>query len=206
MNIKIGAVKKLTDCRWLNLFNAEFVMPNGHQGTWQFVSRKSEPRPGPAPLVADAVIIVPFLKTGNGWRLVILKEFRVPIGDFEYAFPAGLPDGGAAAGSTEALEAAAVRELKEESGLDVTRIVRVTTPHLSSSGLSDECASYVFVECTGNPSTAGTEGTEVIEVITLDYDDVCRLCDTTDPQVKFSAKTWPFLLMYKLLGKIVPPA
>ena len=34
----------------------------------------------------------------------------------------------------------------------------------------------------------------------LDYDEVCRLCDATD--VRFDAKTWTTLYLFRQLGKL----
>lgn len=65
--IKILNVTKLTDYRWLNLYDVEYLTAEGKTGHWTFASRKppqvSASVP-PPPLVADAVVIVPLLKDG----------------------------------------------------------------------------------------------------------------------------------------------
>ncbi len=203
MNIKLGQVSKKTDGRWLNLFEIDFTNLKGNPGQWAFASRKANPTPGTAPLISDAVVIVPYLKVGRTWRLVLINEFRIPLGDYELAFPAGLPDAG------ESNATAAIRELKEETGLQVSRVVKTTAPLVSSAGLSDECVSMVFVECTGAPHVMNAEASEDIQVMVLDWagvNAICEACLEDSPnKPKISAKTWPILFMHQAMGVIKPP-
>src|SRR5262245_36100485 len=130
--MKILKVEKLTDEKWVNLFAATFEN-RGHGGRWVFASRKDQPHAGP--VEADAVLIVAVLRDpGQPPRLVLLREFRVPVGAYVYGFPAGLIDPG------ETLETTVRREVREETGFEVTLVKRVSPPLLSSSGLTDECA------------------------------------------------------------------
>ena len=113
-------LKKLTDCKWLNYFDVIFQRKGKAERAWHMCSRKEEPiadadRP-------DAVVIVPIIKTALGNRLVVTKEFRVPIWDYEYGFPAGLID------ADEDIAETVKRELKEETGLDLVKINQVSRP------------------------------------------------------------------------------
>src|SRR5207253_2401009 len=79
--------------------------------------------------VGDAVVIVPVLRDpGQPARLVLEKEFRVPVGDYVIGFPAGLLEPG------EGIEQAVRRELLEETGLEVVAVKRITRPVYSSGG------------------------------------------------------------------------
>jgi ADP-ribose pyrophosphatase len=196
MRVFPDTLKKLTDLRWLNLFEIEYQDKNGRRGKWEFVSRKAHPVPGPAPLESDAVFIVPILKTPVGNRLVAVREFRVPLGDYEISFPAGLMEPG------ENVETTARRELAEETGLTLTKVLAVSPPVVSTAGLSDESVAIAFVECTGNPGTAGAEHSEEIEVLILDYEAMASLRRSP---AKFSAKAWCLLLMFEALGEIALP-
>src|SRR5262245_4730844 len=196
MRILIDSLKKLTDLRWLNLFEVEFVHESGTRRKWQFASRKPLPDLSGGPAEPDAVFIVPILKTPEGNRLVVLKEFRIPLGDYEYTCPAGLIEPG------EPIETTVRRELKEETGLDLTRVVAVSPPVVASAGMSDEAAVITFVECSGTPDTAGLDGTEEIEILVLDFEQLRAL---RRAPVKFSAKVWFVLLLFEALGEIVWP-
>jgi ADP-ribose pyrophosphatase len=197
MRILTETLKKLTNLRWLNLFEVEYEHELGKRARWQFVSRKPAPRLTGAPLEPDAVFIVPIFKTPQGNRLVVLKEYRVPLGDYEYTCPAGLIEPG------EPIETTVRRELREETGLALTRILAISPPVVASAGMSDESAVLTFVECTGEPSTAGTEGTEEIEILVVDFD---QLCAVRRSSVKFSAKAWLVLLLFEAIGEIGWPA
>ncbi len=51
-----------------------------------------------------------------------------------------------------------------------------------------------FVDCTSTPDgKTNLQDSEDIEVLLLDYDEVCRMCDRTD--VRFDAKAWTTLYM-----------
>ena len=182
--------------RWLQLFNIQYSQPNG-TGYWSMVSRKKKPSPGDGqPLVADAVVVIPLLKNSGKRKVVTIKEFRIPLGAYEYAFPAGLYD------HNETAEAVAKRELKEETGLKLTKVLYVSSPVVSSAGLSDESVVYVVCECTGEPDTSGNEGTEDIEVNVLDLDGITNLVNSNH---NISSKTLPFLLMFLGAKKIAWP-
>jgi ADP-ribose pyrophosphatase len=178
--------------RWLKMFNVYYGLENGKSGVWTFASRKASPKPG-QPLVADAVVIIPLYKDGPVTKLVTIREYRIPLGFYEHGFPAGLYD------HNESAEDVARRELKEETGLDLTKILHISPPVVSSAGLSDESVVYIVCECTGNISTAGNEGTEDITVNILDKDQTIQLLDGNEP---ISAKAYPFL--YAFVNDLVP--
>lgn len=190
----IKDVTQVTNEKWINLFAATFEH-NKHQGRWVFASRKKKPYQ--FPVVADAVIIVPVLvKRGQERQLAVIREFRVPVGDYVYGLPAGLVEEG------ETIETCVRRELREETGLKVKQILRVTQPLYSSSGLTDEAAVMVFVEASQTAkSKTALEASEEIDMILLDFDGVCRLCDDTSTRI--DAKLWTVLYLCQQLGHIL---
>jgi ADP-ribose pyrophosphatase len=192
----IVKVEKLTDERWLNLY-ATMYKHGGHTGRWVFASRKPGDDPYKIPNHCDAVLIVAILNEADQPpRLVLEKEFRVPIGDYVIGLPAGLVDPG------ENVEDTVRREMREETGFTVTTIHRITPPLYSTCGMSDEAVAMAFVDCTTTPGEkAELQASEDITLMLLDYNEVCRLCDATD--VRFDAKTWNTLYMYRQLGKLI---
>ena len=189
--MKIIDFKKLTNLRWLNMFDVSYVDKKGETRTWQVASRADEPKCATGYFSRpDAVVIVPFHMTAQ--KMVVTKEFRVPLADYEYGFPAGLVDEG------ETVEEAARRELAEETGLAVTRLIKIGPPIYSSAGMTDESVAMVYVECDGAPSTENTEGSEHIEVIFLSPTDALRMC--ADASLKFDAKAWIVLSHYAETG------
>lgn len=191
--MKIIAANKLTDCRWLNLFEIIYTGKSDAHRSWWTASRSAEPK-----CVADrferpdAVIIVPFHIGEN--KLVITREYRVPLGDYEYGFPAGLIDEG------ETVPAAAVRELREETGLGVTRILKTGPPVYSSAGMTDESVVIIYVECDGTASNTGNQDSEIIEVALVSRVDAGHLCERTD--IKFDAKAWLVVSKFAECGRL----
>jgi ADP-ribose pyrophosphatase len=191
--MKTSKPEKLTDYSWLNLYKVRWNN-EGKKGEWIYASRKENKDN------IDAVVIVPIhvLRnpfTNKEWkRLVVIKEFRIPINDYEYTFPAGLKD------EKESVMDCAHRELREETGLSLTRVLKVSPPIYSATGLSDESAVMVFCECTGEISGENREATEEISVNLLDLEQINKLCNNY--QVKQSGKLWPVLFMFQSLNSL----
>ncbi len=185
------SLDKLTDCQWVNLYQVNFQHKSQTPRPWIMCSRKDKPICEATQ--ADAVVIVPFIDTDQGRKLVVTKEFRVPIWDYEYGFPAGLIDPG------ETVEATIPRELKEETGLDLVRIRHISSPVFSSAGLTDESCYMALVEAQGTVSTQWQEQDEDIEVQLLDLDGIRDLLAS---RKKIAAKAWGLLYHYAQIGKI----
>lgn len=184
-------LRKLTDSKWLNLYEANYTDKTGQKNYWIVVSRKNQPiTDADKP---DAVVIVPIVDTPMGKKLVVTKEFRVPLWDYEYGFPAGLIDQG------RTIEQVTAEELKEETGLDLVRIKYISSNVYSSSGMTDESCCMVFVEAKGRISNEYLEDSERIETMLMDVDDIKRLLNSG---LKVSAKAWGLLYYYTQIGKI----
>ncbi len=183
-------IQKLTDCKWANLYEVDYNR-KGHTGKWIVCSRKQKPIAEAAK--GDAVVVVPILHTPQGNRLVVTREFRVPIWDYEYGFPAGIFDG------DEDVEVCVRRELKEETGLEVREIHHVSMPVFSTAGLSDESCHMVLVTAMGTPTSEHQEASEDIEVLLLDAGEVENLLAS---KAKVAAKAWGLLYHFAMLGEI----
>jgi ADP-ribose pyrophosphatase len=190
--MRVLKIDKLTDEKWLNLFAAAFKH-NDHSGRWVFASRRQEAR-NDAPRT-EAVVIVPILReTGQPPRLVIIKTFRVPVGAYVHELPAGLVDDG------ETIEKTVRRELREETGLQVSKIRRASPPLYSSSGLTDETATMVFVDARRRKKgKQELEGSEDIEVLMLDHAQACKLLES---KVRMDVRLWCMLYHFQQLGRI----
>jgi len=179
--VEIKNVEKITDCRHLNLYEISYINRNGMEKLWHIASRGDQPKCVTGQFdMPDAVVIVPFHKEKD--KLVIIQEFRVPLGGYQYGFPAGLVDKG------ETIQQTCIRELKEETGLNATRIKKISPPVYSSSGMTDESVSMVYVECDGTPSNKGNEGSEDITTIFMTPSKASELCKNS--KIKVDVKTW----------------
>jgi len=178
--------RKLTDYKWLNLF----ATPKKDGEDYLFASRKKNPD---IEKNEDAVVIVAYKRTDDGIKLIVTKEFRLPLDGYEWGFPAGLIDG------DEGLYGAAKRELKEETGLDTLKLLYVSPQLYSSAGLTDESVAMVFVEATGELSTEGNEADEDIIVYEMTPDEVSHLVCSGK---RIGAKAWAIMDRFAQNGKL----
>jgi ADP-ribose pyrophosphatase len=187
--------KKLTQERFVNLFSTEISREKGNS-SWVFASRKKEP--GASITQADAVVIAAIIQQSDEPRLVITREFRVPLQTYEISLPSGLVDPG------ESPSQAALREFKEETGLTLGKIVHVSPPVASSAGLTDETIAYVYGEASGSVSRAFQTEHEDIEVRLLSIADIRRLLASAQGDI-ISSRLYPMLVSYSGTGVIALP-
>jgi ADP-ribose pyrophosphatase len=191
--MKINTVKKITDCKYLNLFSIHYQDRVNHEKQWIFASRSERLNPFEQDYTKpDAVVIVPFHIQEK--KLVVIKEFRVAIGGYQYGFPAGLVD------KDESVEQAGKRELFEETGLTATKILKKSPAVFSSSGMTDESISMMFVECEGHPTSRFNEASEDIEVMMLSREQASDI--VCDNRIKFDVKLWIVLNTFASQGII----
>jgi len=191
--VEIKSVKKLTDCKHLNLFSINYQDRENCGKKWIFSSRSKHLNPLEKNHTnPDAVVIVPFHVLEK--KLVLIKEFRVCLGGYQFGFPAGLVDKG------ESIETAGKRELYEETGLRVTKILKKSPAVFSSSGMTDESVSLLFVECQGEPTNRFNEASEDIETIMLSQKNAKKIL--LDKTIKFDVKSWIILNTFASCGAI----
>ncbi len=189
--MEVKKAKKVTDKKFLNLFDIDYIDQSGNDKSWILATRADQPKCMTRDFnIPDAVVIAPFHVEKQ--KLVIIKEFRVALGGYQYGFPAGLVDKG------EKVEESAARELKEETGLDITRFLKTGPPTYTSTGLTDESVSMLFAECAGDASTEGNESSEDIEVIFADRELAEKLINDFD--AKTDVKTWIILYAFAKFG------
>jgi ADP-ribose pyrophosphatase len=182
--VEIKSVKKLTDYKHMNIFSINYKDRENCGKKWIFSSRSKYLNPLEKKHTnPDAVVIVPLHVQEK--KLVLIKEFRVCLGGYQFGFPAGLVDRG------ETVTQAGKRELYEETGLSVTKVLKKSPAVFSSSGMTDESVSLLFVQCRGKPTNRFNETSEDIQTIMLSRENAEDLL--SDTNTKFDVKSWIIL-------------
>ena len=121
--------------RWIQLEKITWIQKNGQPHHWEAVTRQGD---------GSCVLIVATLRPSG--RLVLVRQYRPALDSICLEFPAGLVDAG------ESFEAAALRELREETGY-VGEVKRVISPRAVSSGLTAERIAMVMMDIDENLAT-----------------------------------------------------
>lgn len=176
---KVKNIKTLAATKYLSLYSADYVNKKGNLRNWTIASRKSLEtvknkffNSGEDSI--DAVII--FAEHIDESKLVLIRQFRVPINNYVLELPAGLVDG------NEKFEEAVRRELKEETGLDLIKIDRQGTKEkvYISAGMTDESVAFVKCTCNGTVSKENLEDDEDIEVIMVTKEEAKELLKSNE--------------------------
>ena len=172
--IEIKEVIRQTQNKFLNMFEFRGVNKVGHSFRYFVASRaeKDEDLKAVSGRNDPDGVIMYSLYGEERDRVVLIRQFRIPLGCYIYEFPAGLVDKG------EDFRAAAVREMHEETGLvfspieadDMYEAARYTT-----AGLTDESCCMVYGHSTGEPSRRYLEEGEDIQIILADRKEVRRI-------------------------------
>ena len=173
----MGKIKKITQetqNKFLNFYDLETVNKVGREGHYYMASRakcENELKMKTGKNNPDGVVIYS-LYGENHDRVVLIRQFRYPLGGYVYELPAGLVDPG------ENYHVAAVRELKEETGLELKPLEVdeiYQKPYFTTVGMTDESCGTVYGYASGEVSKRYMEDSEEIEVVLADRKEVERI-------------------------------
>ena len=171
---RITKIIQETHHRFLNLFCMDVRHRNGEASEYYVASRAKS---------ADDLKAVTHRNDPDGVsiysvygeqknQVVLVKQYRYPMGDYIYEFPAGLVEQG------EAMNDAAVREFHEETGLHLKVIPAddmYTKPRFTTVGMTDEACGMVYGYASGVPDNRFEESSEDIQVVLADKKEVRRI-------------------------------
>ena len=171
---RITKIIQETHHRFLNLFCMDVRHRNGEASEYYVASRaksvtdlkavthRNEP---------DGVSIYSVYGEQKD-RVVLVRQYRYPLGDYVYEFPAGLVEPG------EAMTDAAVREFHEETGLYLKVVLAddiYTKLRFTTVGMTDEACGMVYGYASGVPDNRFEESSEDIQVVLADKKEVRRI-------------------------------
>lgn len=165
----IGKIEKKAGSKFLSFYEMEAVHRDGSCSPYYMASRNAD---------GSSLTAVTHTVRPNGVtiysilddKVVLVRQYRYPLGGYVYEFPAGLVEPG------EDIADAAVREMYEETGLVFAPIASpFSRPYFSSVGMTDESCCLVFGHCQGTPTSIHQENTEDIQVVLADRAECRRI-------------------------------
>ena len=175
----VNKVTKTTENRFLNMYEMDMVNEEGEHSKY-FVASRAEKiadlKQQTGDYKPDGVCIYSVYQDEKDKKekVVLIRQYRCPIGDYIYEFPAGLVDEG------ETMEEAAVREMREETGLELEVIPAkpmFSKPYFTTIGMTDETCGTMYGYASGTPSKEGQEENEEIEIVLADREEVKRILE-----------------------------
>ena len=170
---RIRKVSKQTDNRFLNMYELEVVHRDGKTSPYYMASRIEDPAKIKAVTKDNNPngVIMYGIYGEQKDKVVLVRQYRYPIGGYVYEFPAGLVEPG------ENLTDAGIREMYEETGLTFAPVEAgcYTKPFFTTVGMTDESCGTVFGYCSGQPTNSHQESSEDIQVIIADRDECRRI-------------------------------
>ena len=170
---RIRRIEKKTKNRFLNFYEMEVAARNGSTFPYYVSSRAEEVdqlkavthRNDP-----DGVILYGVYGEEKD-KVVLIRQYRYPLGDYVYEFPAGLVEPG------EDMLSAATREMHEETGLTFTPKEggSYSRPFFTTIGMTDESCGSVYGYCSGTPTNMHQETAEDIQVVIADRNECRRI-------------------------------
>jgi ADP-ribose pyrophosphatase len=170
---RIKGIKKLSDNRYLNFYEEHATFRNGSEGYYYVASRRRDVdqlRAVTHDSNADGVILYGVYGEQKD-KVVLIRQYRYPLGGYVYEFPAGLVEDG------EDMQEAGIREMFEETGLTFTPKDggSYCRPFFTTIGMTDESCGTVYGYCSGEPTNTHQEASEEIQVVIADRDECRRI-------------------------------
>ncbi len=170
---RIQRIEKQTDNRFLNLYELQAIRRSGRVSPYYVASRATDSTQLKAVTGVnkpDGVILYGVYGEKKD-RVVLVRQFRYPLGDYVYEFPAGLVEPG------EEILQAGIREMYEETGLNFTPKEggSYSRPFFTTIGMTDESCATVFGYCSGEATNVHQEESEDIQVVLADREECRRI-------------------------------
>ncbi|MBD9219489.1 MAG: NUDIX hydrolase [Clostridiales bacterium] len=176
---------------YLNNYELTYINKAGNDKVYEMVSREKYKDVNDVGKKTAGVIIAAFTNDGEEEKILLVREFRMGVNEYVYAFPAGLSD------ADETVEQTAARELKEETGMEISEITDVLRPAYSCTGITDEKTVVAFCKSKGNISECTFDDEDITAGLYTKEEVKTLLAEKT-----FSARTQAVCYLWIKGGKL----
>jgi len=149
--MKLESIQKVHDGKYFKKYELTYLNKAGREKKYEIVSRKEIEHPDDLGQRVSGISIIAYKED----KMLLLREFRMAINREIYNLCAGMLEDG------ESIEECVRRELYEETGLSVKRIIDILPPAFSAVGFSDVQTHIVFVEAEGNIGDHTSDNEEI---------------------------------------------
>lgn len=163
--MKLIGFQKVKDGKYLKNYEITYLNKSGREKTYEIVSHRELKSVEDLGKRSSGVSIVAIMDQ----KLLLLKEFRLGVNREVYNLCAGMIKDG------ETMEECIARELFEETGLHVKRILKILPPAFAAVSMSDVLNQIAFVEAEGIPNSIHASDNEEISAAFYDRSEVASL-------------------------------
>lgn len=192
--MKAKEIKIIHQGNFLSYYEILYENPHSELKTYEIVSKQGSKHSKTPPLsleslgqMTQAVVMIVFNKDHS--KMLLNKEFRLGVNRYVYNPVAGLIDPG------ETPEEAAAREIFEETGLKLTRIIDKLPNAYTCAPVTDEFVPTFICEAEGK-IVDSTNPVEIIHPVWCTKQEARKLL--FDKDCRFSGRLQAFVYMWSL--------
>lgn len=149
--MKLIGMEKIKDGKYLKNYQLTYLNKAGKEKQYEIVSYSELGGPEELGRNVNGLSIAAFYED----KLLLLKEFRMGVNRYIYNLCAGMLEQG------ETIEECMNRELYEETGLHVSRVIDILPPGFAAVAVSDIKTRVAFVEAEGEFSDHSSSNEEI---------------------------------------------
>ncbi len=166
MSLPIQGTQQIFQGKFITVFDTCFLDKDGGEQHWEWIRKK------------DVAAVLPITPEG---KIVLIKNFRVPLQKYVIEMPAGMID------SDESIEETARRELFEETGYEAA-VYSALPASPYASGVSNTALSlFVATGCVRKVGRVG-DGTEDITVLETTPAEMLKWYLNPEPDTFFNVR------------------
>ncbi|MGN0308133.1 MAG: NUDIX hydrolase [Lachnospiraceae bacterium] len=180
--MKLLRMEKVRNGKYLKNYELTYLNKAGREKTFELVSRKDLSSPSELGERPSGISIIAYQED----KLLLLREFRMSINKSIFNLCAGMLEEG------ETVEECIRRELYEETGLEVKRIISLLPPSYSAVGFSDTTTYIAFVETMGKLSDHSSEN-ELIQPFFFSREELKDIMEREEFSSRSQLAAWFFI-------------
>lgn len=147
-------IRQIHRGKYLSYYEIDYLNLAGRIKVYEMVSKNHNLTIDNIGQTLQAIVLLVFNEDHS--KMLLSQEFRMGVNQFVINTPAGLIDEG------ETPVEAAARELREETGLQLTKVIEVMNPSFSCAPVTDDMSKLVICEAVGEIQDSDSPDEEIV--------------------------------------------